>query len=329
MTHKGTVTLETERFILRPFTMDDYDAVHSWKSNPANTRYSREATDEAGTSAYLEKQIARTAADPRLSFDFAVVIRETEQLIGCCGIYVENGSFDTAGLGWIIHIDHWSKGYGTEFCRELLRFGFEDLHLRRITAYCAAANHGSYRAMEHNGMRREATKRKAFWTHVDKEWIDEYEYAILAEDYFGKGKQQSQDITIRLATESDIAVLAKYDKHIPAVILSQKIANGEIYVAYDGETFVGWLRYSLFWDNTPFMNMLFVFDGNRGTGIGKKLTLFWEEQMRSKGYKTLMTSTQQNETEQHFYRHLGYISIGVFMKSIGEYVIIFSKDIGE
>ncbi|MDR0904561.1 MAG: hypothetical protein LBN00_00060 [Oscillospiraceae bacterium] len=35
-----------------------------------------------------------------------------------------------------------------------------------------------------NAMRREATKIKAFWAQVDKEWIDEAEYAILAEDYF-------------------------------------------------------------------------------------------------------------------------------------------------
>jgi hypothetical protein len=42
-----------------------------------------------------------------------------------------------------------------------------------------------------------------------------------------------------------------------------------------------------------------------------------------------MTSTQQNETAQHFYTHLGYRSIGGFMQLNGEYEIIFSKDIGD
>ena len=32
-------TLETTRLILRPFTINDFDAVHSWAGNPANTRY--------------------------------------------------------------------------------------------------------------------------------------------------------------------------------------------------------------------------------------------------------------------------------------------------
>ncbi|GHV11256.1 N-acetyltransferase [Clostridia bacterium] len=134
------------------------------------------------------------------------------------------------------------------------------------------------------------------------------------------------NITIRTANECDIAVLAEHD-HIG--ILSQKVANGEVYVAYDGDTFIGWLRYNLFWDDTPFMNMLYVLDGYRGAGTGKKLTLFWEDQMRSKRYETVMTSTQQNETAQHFYMRLGYRSIGGFMQDSGEYEIIFSKKIGD
>lgn len=39
MTHKSTGKLETKRLILRPLSMDVLDAVHSWGSNPANTRY--------------------------------------------------------------------------------------------------------------------------------------------------------------------------------------------------------------------------------------------------------------------------------------------------
>jgi GNAT superfamily N-acetyltransferase len=134
-------------------------------------------------------------------------------------------------------------------------------------------------------------------------------------------------ITIKIATASNLDALSDYDKHISANVLSRKIKGGEVYVACLGDDFVGWLRWSLFWDNTPFMNMLFVLDGYRGQGVGKKLTLFWEEQMGAAGYKTLMTSTQQNETAQHFYTHLGYQAVGGFVQSSGEYEIIFAKGI--
>jgi predicted thioesterase len=110
-------------------------------------------------------------------------------------------------VGWILHKDYWKLGYGTEISRGLVRYGFEDLKLGRIQAPCAAVNYGSYRIMERAGMRREALHRKAFWARVDKEWIDEVWYAILAEDYFAEpspfiGKTASAAMTV---TEADTA----------------------------------------------------------------------------------------------------------------------------
>jgi ribosomal-protein-alanine N-acetyltransferase len=167
--------LETKRLLLRPFTPDDLDAVHSWASNPANTRYMAWGPNTEGdTRKFL------AAAKP--GKDFAIVLKETGAVIGSCGIYPDTEN-DTADLGWILHQDHWKQGYGTELCGELIRYGFEDLKLRRITAYCAAANYGSFRVMERNGMRREALHIKAFWARVDKEWIDRADYAILKTDF--------------------------------------------------------------------------------------------------------------------------------------------------
>lgn len=171
-------TLQTQRLILRPLTMDDFEAVYSWGSNPANTRY-------MGWGPNNEEQTREfvTSASAKPGVDFAVVIKETGKVIGGCGIYPNNDN-DTADIGWILHIDHWKNGYGTELGGELIRYGFENLKLRRIIAPCAAVNYGSYRVMERNGMRREALHVKAFWARVDKEWIDEAIYAILAEEYF-------------------------------------------------------------------------------------------------------------------------------------------------
>ena len=39
MTTSEAGKLETERLILRPLTVNDFEAVHSWGSNPINTRY--------------------------------------------------------------------------------------------------------------------------------------------------------------------------------------------------------------------------------------------------------------------------------------------------
>lgn len=178
-------TLQTEHLLLRPLSIKDFDAVHSWAGNPENVRYMAWGpNDEAQTHAFLSAAKA--------GYDFAVVLKSTATVIGSCGIYPDERN-DTGTVGWILHKDHWQRGYGTELAGGLIRYGFEDLKLRRITAPCAAVNYGSYRVMERSGMSREALHRKAFWARVDKQWIDEAVYAILAEDYFARDNEINTD----------------------------------------------------------------------------------------------------------------------------------------
>lgn len=137
--------------------------------------------------------------------------------------------------------------------------------------------------------------------------------------------QKNNSVKIRLAEESDFEILSQNDKHISAEILKKKIADKNILVAeIDGE-FAGWLRYNLFWDEIPFMNMLFVIEKFRGIGIGEKLVRDWESLMFGSGHKMLLTSTQANEYAQHFYRKLGYKDLGGFTPFGEEYEIILGK----
>ncbi|MDR2747467.1 MAG: GNAT family N-acetyltransferase, partial [Treponema sp.] len=95
--------------------------------------------------------------------------------------------------------------------------------------------------------------------------------------------------------------------------------------AQEGGVLLGWLRYNLFWDNVPFVNMLYIIEGCRKKGIGKKLLGRWEEEMKGRGYNNALTSTQSNEEAQHFYRKMGYTEIGG-MKYLDEpYELIFFK----
>lgn len=168
-------TLMTPRLTLRPLCDDDVPAVHSWAGVAGNVRYMAWGPN----SPEQTREFVENAAPGK---DFAVALTGTGAVIGSCGIYPDEAG-DTAEVGWILHRDHHRQGYGTELARELIRYGFADLGLRRILAPCAAANYGSYRVMENAGMRREALHRKAFWARVDKEWIDGLVYAILAEEY--------------------------------------------------------------------------------------------------------------------------------------------------
>jgi len=120
-------------------------------------------------------------------------------------------------------------------------------------------------------------------------------------------------LDIRVATMEDLALLLRYDWHIGGQEYSRIIPLGRVLLAYDGERFVGWLRYGLFWDEIPFMNMLFFLEAERGKGFGRALVSDWENRMRAEGYKRVMTSTQADESAQHFYRKLGYCDTGALL----------------
>ena len=132
---------------------------------------------------------------------------------------------------------------------------------------------------------------------------------------------------IRYANENDIEIISKYDKHISKEELKNIIELHRVIVMFEDNNFIGWLRYSLFWDNTPFMNMLYLLDNERGKGKGSQLVSFWENEMRNKKYDFVLTSTQSNEEAQFFYRKLGYIDSGSLLLPNEPLEIILYKKI--
>ncbi len=173
--------LETARLILRKWQQSDLQAVHAYASDLENVRYMQfgpNAIEE--TQSFLDRSIAKWDADPIADYVFAVTLKQSGAVIGGCEV-CKSGNADEANIGYILHRDHWKQCYGSELARELVRFGFEDLHLHRIYAFCDSENIGSYSIMENCGMRREALHLHAY--HNRGEWRDRLIYAILAEEW--------------------------------------------------------------------------------------------------------------------------------------------------
>jgi ribosomal protein S18 acetylase RimI-like enzyme len=135
------------------------------------------------------------------------------------------------------------------------------------------------------------------------------------------------DVIIRYAENNDYLWLIENDKHISEETIKCKIENNEVYVVEKNGKIIGWLRYNLFWDNIPFMNMIYFIEEYRNKGIGRILNKYWEDDMKQKGYDSILTSTQSNEEAQHFYRKMGYREIGGFTYLDDPLEIIFHKKI--
>ncbi|MDQ0194800.1 GNAT family N-acetyltransferase [Paenibacillus wynnii] len=137
-------------------------------------------------------------------------------------------------------------------------------------------------------------------------------------------------MNIVFANESDYEYIRAHDFHISESLILTKIKENEIYILRNqDESNVGWMRFGYFWDNIPFMNMIWVDEQFRGKGTGGKIVLFWEEQMKQKGFKMAMTSTQADEGAQHFYRKLGYKDAGCLLLDTQPLEILLTKKLSE
>jgi len=117
-------------------------------------------------------------------------------------------------------------------------------------------------------------------------------------------------LTIRYVCEEDRTFWTTLDKHLSVNEFMLKCRDKRGYIISDNEKPIGIMRYNLFWDIIPFLTFIYIDNACQKNGFGRQAMLYWENEMRERGYKMLMTSTQVDEEAQHFYRKLGYIDRG-------------------
>jgi [ribosomal protein S5]-alanine N-acetyltransferase len=183
--------LTTRRLILREFTEDDWRAVLEYQSDPAYLRYNPYSyRHELDVRSFVHMFIEWSMEVPRKKYQFAIVLKDEGRLIGNCGLRMQTTHAQVADLGYEISRPYWGQGYATEAARTLLAFGFNQLHLHRIWAYCIAENTASARVLEKIGMTYEGCQRQS--EHMKNRWWDTLHYAILEHEWRSLTSQDRQ-----------------------------------------------------------------------------------------------------------------------------------------
>jgi RimJ/RimL family protein N-acetyltransferase len=177
------VQIRTERLLLRPFTERDVDDVWAYQRLPEVARHMlRPAFDRDGSAAFVRVVMAETAIHAAGdTITFAVVLSETNRVIGEVALTVHSLVHRGGELGYALDPGHQGRGYATESAEALLRLGFTELGLHRVIARCSARNTASARLMARLGMRCEAHLLGV--RKVGGRWRDELVYAILADEW--------------------------------------------------------------------------------------------------------------------------------------------------
>jgi RimJ/RimL family protein N-acetyltransferase len=153
-------TLKTARLILRPFDLGDAAAVQRLAGDRAIADTTlliphpyQDGMAEEWISAHGPKFEAGEMAV------FAVVLRETGELVGAVGLGI-NRRFDRAEMGYWVGKPYWRRGYCTEAAKAGMGFGFANYNLHRVFATHFVRNPASGRVMQKLGMTYEGTLRQ-------------------------------------------------------------------------------------------------------------------------------------------------------------------------
>lgn len=174
--------ITTKRLVLREIEEQDWLPVLAYQSDPRYLRYYDWAErTEQDVHAFVRMFIAQREAEPRTKFQLAITLASNGQLIGNCGIRKKTPDAQEADIGYELDPRYWGRGYVTETARAMLAFGFRELALHRIWAWCIAENVASTHVLEKIGMRQEGHLRQNEW--MQGRWWDTLLYAILEHEW--------------------------------------------------------------------------------------------------------------------------------------------------
>lgn len=148
--NSGTIRLETERLILRNFTMEDVKEVfNNWGRDDEVSKYVRWSThkniDE--TKEYLESVMDKY--NKNIEFEWGITLKDTGELIGAISAFISED--DRYEIGYNIAKKHWRKGYTTEALKEVMKYLINEVGIKKFRCSHAKLNPASGAVMKKVG----------------------------------------------------------------------------------------------------------------------------------------------------------------------------------
>lgn len=152
--------LETNRLKLQRLRYEDADEIfYTYASKPDATRYVSFPTHQSieDTRSYLRYAIP--AWNKGIDFTYAIRLKESNRLIGTCGIINDQGKIQ---YGYVFGPIHWGKGYASEVGITIINILKQIPVIHRVGSFVDAENVASIRVLEKIGMKHEATLTRWF-----------------------------------------------------------------------------------------------------------------------------------------------------------------------
>lgn len=155
--------LETERLILRPWTLNDAESLYEYAKDP---KVGPIAGWPVHTSVDNSRDIIKNVlAVPET---YAVCLKRDNKAIGSIGLMTGKASNidlqkDEAEIGYWIGVPFWGQGLIPEAVRELMRYAFETLNIKKLWCGYFDENLKSKRVQEKCGFEYQYTNKDIKW----------------------------------------------------------------------------------------------------------------------------------------------------------------------
>ena len=165
--------IETNRLVIREFTMEDLSDLHEILGDAETMKYSEPPYDPAKTQAFLRSFcIDRHGA-------LAAWEKRAQKVIGY--ILFSGAQSGVYEMGWFFNRSFWRQGYACEACKAVIEYAFQDRNANKIFAETIDGVK-SIGLMRKLGMTQEGIRRSQV-RGPDGHWADLYLYGLLREQW--------------------------------------------------------------------------------------------------------------------------------------------------
>jgi len=147
------IIFETERLLVRQFTMNDADAFFRMNSSPDVMQYIRPVKNQQETDHFLQSNILLYQEQP-LYGRWLAEEKSTGQFIGSFALIPIDGT-SKMQIGYSLMPEFWGKGYATELTIEGLKYTFTKTAIEIIYGVTEEPNTGSQNVLLKAGFKED------------------------------------------------------------------------------------------------------------------------------------------------------------------------------
>jgi [ribosomal protein S5]-alanine N-acetyltransferase len=175
-------TLETDRLILREITPGDAPelfAIHG--DAEAMKWFGNDPLDSIDGALKLIEVFAEWRRMPNPGTRFGIELNDEPGLIGTCGLFRWNRSWQVCSIGYELAAAQQGKGYLNEAATAIVAWGFDAMQLNRVEAAIHPENAPSIALVKKIGFVEEGRAREAgFW---GGKFHDLLQFSLLKSDW--------------------------------------------------------------------------------------------------------------------------------------------------